>query len=582
MRNTWLALATIFAGLTLAACGGESGGSNSGGNGGNTAIDLDDCTSEQVWNGEKCVDKTVTGDVNAPYSYSQFTNTLKQSNLQVSDINGEQESSNQTTVAKGSELEDYFSDHFYYDVDADVIVFSMSGHSLRSEVRVQENFRIDDDMVRTLSAKIKPIDPDTSLINADAKDEITYLQLHNKGLDQQNSLSWPILRVVYEKERDGKQGHYWAVLAENVDVSTEDRDYDRFDLGEADLTKFTQFDLAVHQGTLSITVDGEVKVEKKLSTWLEYYGYFKVGVYNNFTDGSSSETDQQATAHFQTLTYSVKEYQKSHVWDLNQWKITLPASKNDWYGSGGTSAAEVTPCDDFSNDSNLYSNKVDLSFFEVIDGRMHFRADMGYGTTTTNSSYIRSELRELFNRGSSCSTSSDATSWKINDTATGTTTHRLTSTLRIEKYPNISGQDPKVIVGQVHGYKIDQALVKLLWEGNSKPVRVILNRDFEQNNSSCSSGCNFSVDMGTYAAGKDWTYTIEVNGEGVLLKTQYADGSNAKSHTLKWGDKLVEAWADSKYAYYFKAGIYPQFKPNSSYVGKTFDVSFSEVNITHQ
>jgi len=91
---------------------------------------------------------------------------------------------------------------------------------------------------------------------------------------------------------------------------------------------------------------------------------------------------------------------------------------------------------------------------------MDFRADMGYGTSTENSSYICSELRELYqsNTQPDCSTSDEDTSWYLNDTRTNTTSHELTATLRIEDYPNITNinnQDPKVVLGQIHGWKIN-------------------------------------------------------------------------------------------------------------------------------
>ncbi|MGR5096571.1 polysaccharide lyase family 7 protein [Vibrio maritimus] len=297
-----------------------------------------------------------------------------------------------------------------------------------------------------------------------------------------------------------------------------------------------------------------------------------------------------------------------YAWDIDQWKITIPASKDDWYGSGGMSAAELEPrhCvsskDVLSNDSVIYHKPHDVTFFEVEDERMVFRANMGFGTTTANSNYIRSELRELFNaqRIGTCSTSSSNTSWFIDDKATNTQHHTLRSTVSVDEYPNISGQEPKVIVGQVHGWKIKQALVKLQWDGPSKPVRAILNKDFYKNNQSCEEGTSkypeckdwsFSVNLGTYPANMDWNYEITVDGNGIVMSTSDTDGSNVNQHALAWGEEyqdtnngtvtLAEGWADADVAYYFKAGIYPQFRPDEKYAGELFEVSFSEVEISH-
>ncbi len=300
--------------------------------------------------------------------------------------------------------------------------------------------------------------------------------------------------------------------------------------------------------------------------------------------------------------------------DVKTWKLTIPESQYEYYGSGSDStAAELKPaaCNSsvqtLSSSTRVVGNSNGTTFFEIKDGRAHFRADMGGGVTTPNTNYIRSELRELFNLDYSdsnpCSTSSDDTSWKINDTATGTTSHTLTSILRIDQHPDttVIDQNPKVVVGQVHGWEIKQALVKVLWEGDTKPVRVIMNQDFFHDNIKCSddldskTGCYswpFSVEMGTYPSGEEWRYDIRLDESGVYLMTQSADGSNKVEHNLGWGqnypDKngdqitLSSGWNSNDVAYYFKAGIYPQFKPVSKYAGEVFDVSFSKINLFHR
>ncbi len=548
------------------------------------------------------------GAPDAPYSFTKYRAILEQSNLQVSDPSGVE--GNKSDVVKNGQFHDYYSDYFFINQDNDNLVFEMSGYKMRSEIRVIENFDIAEaGKQRTLTAKIKPIDVVTSISGSNPDDDaVTYLQIHNKGEQQDGTgyIPHPLLRVVYEQERDGKTGHYWAILkTNNLDCSDTsphygstacDNAYERIDLGEADTDDFTYFELTVKESELTITAGNTTEMTKEvrdISYWNNLLSYFKAGVYNQFENGT-------ATVEFASLNYAVSEAD-GYNWDLDQWKITIPASSNDWYGSGGSSAAELRPehCGDSSNktltnDSHLWHSDADVSYFHVAYDRIYFGAHMAYGTTTSNTNYIRSELRELFNAKNlgTCSTSSAATSWSLADAATGTNTHRLTSTLRIEDYPTISGQDPKVVVGQVHGWEIKQALVKVVWEGENKPVRVILNKDFYKNNQSCSN-CNwsYSVDMGTYAANQDWTYVIELNSEGVLLETQYADGSNPVSHLLKWGESynntndgavtLTDKWTDSDVAFYFKAGIYPQFKADPSYNDEYFEVSFGEIKINH-
>lgn len=300
--------------------------------------------------------------------------------------------------------------------------------------------------------------------------------------------------------------------------------------------------------------------------------------------------------------------------DLSPWNITIPDSQVEFYGKGrANSAAELLPpqCNDsrqvLTENSKVVGTNNDVTYFEVIDGRAHFRADMGAGVTTENSKYIRSELRELFNvdteKRNPCSTSNNDTSWFVNDSATNTSLHTLASTLRIDAHPDraVTNEMPKVIVGQVHGYKIKQALVKLQWEGDDKPVRAIINQDFFLDNKSCNSelakstGCDkwsFSVNLGQYDKGEEWSYDITMDDQAIYLMTSKADGSEKVERTLEWGSTFEERsgrevtlsqnWTNADVAYYFKAGIYPQFRPNAKFAGEVFDVSFSEIELTHK
>jgi hypothetical protein len=434
-------------------------------------------------------------------------------------------------------------------------------------------------------------------------DEVTFLQIHNKGTSSDGTgyIPHPLVRIVWEQERNGLAGHYWAVVKNNaLDCSSDSNtagcsdSYTRYDLGEADLDDFTRFEISILENTLSIEVNDESKANIDISYWSHLLSYFKAGIYNQFENG-------EGEAKFSQLTYEKENIDTSAKWNIDDWKITIPPSKDDWYGSGGNSAAELEPerCnsskDVLSNASNIYDNDLGLSYFNVVGGQMHFRADMGYGTSTANSSYIRSELRELYisNDSPDCSTSDEDTSWYLNDLRTNAKNHTLEAQLQINEYPNLdfSEQRPKVVLGQIHGWKISQALVKLLWEGDDRPIRVILNDSFERNNQDCASCEPFSVTLGQYAANEEWRYIIRATQDGLFLATTDTDGSNLVSHQIDWGANYTDMngdtvtlssdWASDDIAFYFKAGIYPQFKPDDKYQGEIFDVSFSEVSTEH-
>lgn len=572
--------------VLLAGCGGSS--SSSSPSEPNQPTDPTDPISKTV----------------APYSIGKYQAILDNSDLQVSDPNGSE--GNKTSEVKGGAFEGYQSEYFYAEEETEHLVFKMSNYKMRSEVRELENFDVSETGVkRTFYAEVKLPDIDLAMANSPADhDEVTFLQIHNKGTSSDGTgyIPHPLVRIVWEQERNGLTGHYWAVLKNNaLDCSSNSNaagcsdSYDRYDLGAANLDDFTRFEISIFENTLSIEVNDESKAQIDISYWSHLLSYFKAGIYNQFENG-------EGEAKFSQLTYEKENTDTSAKWNIDDWKITIPPSKDDWYGSGGTSAAELEPerCnsskDVLSNDSNVYDNDLGLSYFNVIDGEMHFRADMGYGTSTTNSSYIRSELRELYISTDSpdCSTSDEDTSWYLNDARTNAKSHTLEAQLRIDEYPNIdfSEQRPKVVLGQIHGWKISQALVKLLWEGDDKPVRVILNDSFERNNQDCDSCEPFSVTLGQYSANEDWRYIIRATQDGLFLATTDVNGSNLVSHQIDWGANYTDMngdtvtlssdWASDDIAFYFKAGIYPQFKPDDKYRGEIFDVSFSEISTEHE
>ncbi|MDR9826878.1 polysaccharide lyase family 7 protein [Vibrio sp. FNV 38] len=589
VKRTLIAIAIA----SLVGCGGSSGSNT------DSSVDPVEPTDPS-----EPLEPTIPEDVIVPFSITKFQEILASSDLQLSDPDGSE--GNKESVVKDGEFEDYISDYFYADSD-DNLVFSMSNYKMRSEIRELDNFSIKEDGIkRTWYAEVLLPNIDIAMASSPADhDEVTFLQIHNKGTSEDGTgyIPHPLLRIVWEQERDGLTGHYWAVVKNNVTDCTQVTDssscyatsYDRYDLGYADLENFTRFSLSVFDSTLQISVDDTEKETIDISYWEHLLSYFKAGVYNQFENG-------EAQVHFRQLSLDKTLLSPIDTWDLDEWKLTIPASKDSWYGEGGDSAAELEPerCysskDVLNDESNVYDESIGLSYFNIVDDNLHFRADMGFGTSTTNSSYIRSELRELYvsDDDPDCSTSDEDTSWYLDDTRTEKTIHTLSAALTINDYPDISfdEQRPKVVLGQIHGWKINQALVKLLWEGGDKPVRVILNDSFERNNNDCDECDPFSVTLGTYQADEEWQYTIRADEDGVFLATYDSDGSNMYSHQIDWGSEyadmngdtvsLSNEWTDSDIAFYFKAGIYPQFKPSDEYQGQVFDVSFSTLNIEHK
>ncbi len=170
------------------------------------------CGSDSGLSNSDIIIDTITPD--APAGYAQYTNILSNSSLQRS--NPLQEDGNKSNVANSSQLlSGYFDDYFFVDSHTGNLTFNMSGYKNRSEIRVNQNFDTAEQSVdRTLNTRFQPIDIKSTLESAVSGDEVTFIQVHNKGTDQNGTgyIPHPLLRITYELERDGKYGHYWAVI----------------------------------------------------------------------------------------------------------------------------------------------------------------------------------------------------------------------------------------------------------------------------------------------------------------------------------------------------------------------------------
>lgn len=254
----------------------------------------------------------------------------------------------------------------------------------------------------------------------------------------------------------------------------------------------------------------------------------------------------------------------SDSFDLTQFKLTLPIDQYSYFGDGSaSSAAEIFPgtcSSDYYTGYGLDEGYTDSSYFYTDDsGYMVFRTPLDGGASTLNSSYVRTELRELYD-WAKCD-DDDTANWDI----TSSSTHTLTGTLKITSYDD---DDPQVVVGQIHGADSEHALVKLQYDGPDDDIRVILNE-------SAVDGNSFSKSFGLIPGTGWWSYEIEVDGYDISISVTL-DGETV-TETVTIGEGVMDDdWLDDEF--YFKAGSYAQAAKDS---GGVFKVRFSDLDISH-
>ena len=217
--------------------------------------------------------------------------------------------------------------------------------------------------------------------------------------------------------------------------------------------------------------------------------------------------------------------------NLSLWELQLPI------GSAGAPTtilpAQLEGAGGFQ-DSYFYT--------DTTDGAMTFW-DPENGVTTANSSYARSELREMTSSGA-------AANWFPAGN------HTLSATLKVTQVPN------HVAVGQIHlgSGGSTKPLLELFYYSNGNVVMSI-----EQ---TPAGGNSVPYTVGNVPLGTKWSYTIGLSGSTISL-------------VLNGG--AAQTWQMSStfngYGMYFKAGDYDQTSGSSSSVGAR--VSFYALSISH-
>lgn len=224
--------------------------------------------------------------------------------------------------------------------------------------------------------------------------------------------------------------------------------------------------------------------------------------------------------------------------DLSNWKVTLPV--------GNPSEVEPPEILDYGTNPNLKKWMYD----DASDSSLVFYTEPG--STTPNSSYSRTELREQMKPGS------NTVNWTFEDTG------RMKGTLKVDEVSGEDGNLDRVIVMQIHGRLTNAQrdligeddnnappVLKIYWDNGKINVRRKILKDVEVNDKDILKTTAwedeshwFNKDVGN---GK---FTIEIVAKENIMQVILNDGEEA----FKFEDVNVEKWA--VFENYFKAGNY--------------------------
>lgn len=542
--------------ILLSACGGGGGGSSS-------SSDTSSSTS--------------TDTDGVPYSHAPYIKALNNANLQQNNPPG----TSKTDVADAGEYESFDNDYFYTDTTTGWLTFKMSGESNRSELRFVDNFRTNTSSTYKLSAEVLPINPTSAVANSTDGQEMTLLQVHNKGTSGQTDnsvLSHPLLRIVWDGENrtdddtgDTYSNAYWAIIKTNAfECSNTSGDnynancpdsYDFHYLGNYNASTPTLFEIEVGDSALTIHVDDVEKVNEDITYWNALYSYFKAGVYNQYTDGISIVKFKSLTLNGSKLPLSELDNNEapSENFTLTDWYLSIPTDDDN----SGTA--------DSISESDLSNSFEERPYFftSTDDGGMVFYDEIEGYKTSTGTSYTRTELREMLRDGDeSIDTKGvNKNNWVFSSapaseqTKAGGVDGILDATLAVNQVTTSGDSDQvgRVIIGQIHA-------------NDDEPVRLYYRK--LKNNSKGSiyfaheprTGSEVWVDMigsrsdsasnpsDGIALDEPFFYQIKVVGN-TLTVTIMRDG---KEDVVKSVDMSNSGYDEAGQYMYFKAGVYNQ------------------------
>jgi hypothetical protein len=245
---------------------------------------------------------------------------------------------------------------------------------------------------------------------------------------------------------------------------------------------------------------------------------------------------------------------------LNNWKVTLPI--------GNPSEIEPPEILNYASHSSLMG----FMFNDSTDGSIVFYTYPE--STTANSSYSRTELREQIEPGS------NSTNWKFSD---GGIMKGELAVTAVSK--DAQGKDHKVIIMQIHGRLSNTQrdligendnnappVLKIYWDKGKVRVKTKVLKDQEISDTEMLKTSSWTDDDGH-------TFATAVNSDRFTLKVDASFGKLAITLNSK-ESKIFESEDLKKwdvFENYFKAGNYLQ----STDEGASAKVKYYALEVTH-
>jgi len=253
------------------------------------------------------------------------------------------------------------------------------------------------------------------------------------------------------------------------------------------------------------------------------------------------------------------DYFLSHI-DLNNWKVTLPV--------GSPSEVEPPEILNYASIQNLQ----EFMYNDSTDGSLVFYTYPG--STTANSSYSRTELREQMVPGS------NSTNWKFGDGAIMEGELAVTDISQGD-----DGKDHRVIIMQIHGRLSNEQrdmigendnnappVLKIYWDKGKIRVKTKILKDQEVSDVDILKTASWGDDDG-------YNFETVVNHDRFSLKVDVSYGQFSvtlnQNETKVYKSEDLEKW--DVFENYFKAGNYLQSKDPESYA----KVKYYSLEISH-